>query len=442
MVWFSTSLLWAATRSRLVPDSSGRDHPLAHLSFVCLRHAAALRRSAKTTPSRSIRVGQFRASHRRWIAKPRLGARFRARTAVIREQPLLNNRIIRPVYKRSQPLLHWTSHKVTGQYQPTGIDQLEPQREFRSNALRNDLTPTCRDRTLLMFQTFRCQTRQQYMTLPHQDARLEEDAANGASVHNLPQVNASVLPATCVEYDSLMVKRVYNSGATVKPIITTYMHIVSMEGSVMIMNCSQNKLTDQDAVDAVTRQRDTITRTAADTEVLLPFAQDPDQASTAAPPDDERDLFGREEALRMDEEIMNFQWFEHVTWDSIKDLRGTTYVEPPHEIQVCTPARPTCHPLCHHSSTTQPPPASESAWKSAGAQQLAPSWDDAVSQSPLRATAHTFLDARLDLFWAEDWSALWAMVRAECDVAPVFRTSRKSAEQKLSRVRKVATLAE
>ena len=40
----------------------------------------------------------------------------------------------------------------------------------------------------------------------------------------------------------------------------------------------------QEAVDAVTRQRDTITRTAVDTEVLLPFAQDPDQASTAAPP--------------------------------------------------------------------------------------------------------------------------------------------------------------
>ena len=41
---------------------------------------------------------------------------------------------------------------------------------------------------------------------------------------------------------------------------------------------------DQDAVDAVTRQRDTITRTAADTEVLLPFAQDAEQTSTAAPP--------------------------------------------------------------------------------------------------------------------------------------------------------------
>ena len=49
--------------------------------------------------------------------------------------------------------------------------------------------------------------------------------------------------------------------------------------------------TDQDAVDAVSRQRDTITRTAADTEVLHPIAQDLDQASTAAAPDDERDLF-------------------------------------------------------------------------------------------------------------------------------------------------------
>ena len=46
------------------------------------------------------------------------------------------------------------------------------------------------------------------MTSPLRDARLVEGAASGASVHNLPQVNASVLPVTCVEYDSLMVKRV------------------------------------------------------------------------------------------------------------------------------------------------------------------------------------------------------------------------------------------
>ena len=40
---------------------------------------------------------------------------------------------------------------------------------------------------------------------------------------------------------------------------------------------------DQEAVDTVSRLRETIIRTAADTEVLLPFAQDPDQASTAPP---------------------------------------------------------------------------------------------------------------------------------------------------------------
>ena len=53
-----------------------------------------------------------------------------------------------------------------------------------------------------------------------------------------------------------------------------------------------------------------------------------------------------------------------------------------------------------------------------------------------------FLDARLELFWAEDWSALWAMVRAECDVAPVQNTTRRTDKQQMqSRVRKVATPA-
>ena len=53
-----------------------------------------------------------------------------------------------------------------------------------------------------------------------------------------------------------------------------------------------------------------------------------------------------------------------------------------------------------------------------------------------------FLDARLELLWAEDWSALWAMVRAECDVAPVQSSARRTDKQQMqSRVRKVATLA-
>ena len=196
---------------------------------------------------------------------------------------------------------------------------------------------------------------------------------------------------------------------------------------------------DQEAVDAVTRQRDTITRTAADTEVLLPFAQDPDQASTAAPPDDERDLFGREEALRMDEEIMDFQWLEHVTWDSIKDLRGTTYVQPPTRFRFALQQaqHAILRAIIHNNPTSL---ASESAWKAL----VLSSWlllgRPAVNASENNC-AH-FLDARLEFFWAEDWSALWAMVLAECDVAPLQNTTRRTDKQQMqSRVRKVATLA-
>ena len=105
----------------------------------------------------------------------------------------------------------------------------------------------------------------------------------------------------------------------------------------------------QEAVETVSRQRESVIREAADTEVLLPFTQDRDQASTAVPPDDERDLFGREDAPRMDEEIIDFQWFPSVSWDSIKDLRGTTYVQSPATVQVCAATGATCNSPCHHA---------------------------------------------------------------------------------------------
>ena len=60
----------------------------------------------------------------------------------------------------------------------------------------------------------------------------------------------------------------------------------------------------------------------------------------------------------------------------------------------------------------------------------------------LRATVPTAWTRGLELFWAEDWSALWALVRAECDVAPVQNTTRRTEKQQMqSRIRKVATLA-
>ena len=87
-----------------------------------------------------------------------------------------------------------------------------------------------------------------------------------------------------------------------------------------------------------------------------------------------------------------------------------------HEVQVCVAASPTCHSPSHHP---QQPHLSclRVSLESAGAQQLASSGSTG-SQASESNCAH-FLDARLELFWAEDWSALWAMARAECDVAPV-----------------------
>ena len=174
-----------------------------------------------------------------------------------------------------------------------------------------------------------------------------------------------------------------------------YVHAHCVNGGLGHDHELHTKLADdQEAVGAVTRQRDTITRTAAGTEALLPFAQDPDQASTAAPPDDERDLFGREETLRMDEEIMDFPWFEHVTWDSIKDLRGTTYVQhlPRDSSLLCSkPNMPFSEPSF---TTTQPLwPQSQlgKRWYSAAGSF----WNDPQS-TLLRATAHTF--------WVRDWS--------------------------------------
>ena len=141
----------------------------------------------------------------------------------------------------------------------------------------------------------------------------------------------------------------------------------------------------------------------------------------------------------MDEEIMDFQWFEHATWDSIKDLRGTTYVQPPTRFKFALQqAQHAILPAIIHNNPSSL--AAGSAWKAL----VLSSWlllgRPAVNAS--EGTCAHFLDARLELFWAVDWSALWAMARAECDVIPVRNATRRTdKQQKQSRVRKVATLA-
>ena len=107
----------------------------------------------------------------------------------------------------------------------------------------------------------------------------------------------------------------------------------------------------------------------------------------------------------MDEEIMNFQWFDHVTWDSIKNLRGTTFVQPPtrFKFSLQQAQHAILRAIIHNNPSSS---ASEPALKAL----VLSSWlllgRLAVNASESNC-AH-FLDARLQLFLAEVWSALWA----------------------------------
>ena len=156
-------------------------------------------------------------------------------------------------------------------------------------------------------------------------------------------------------------------------------------------------------------------------------------------PDDEDRTFDREEALRLDDEIMDFHWFTSVPWTKIKDLRGTTYVQPPTRLRFALQQaqHAILRAIMHHGPSS---PDSESAWKVL----ILSSW--LLLGRPVEnasdANCTNCMEARLDPFWSEEWPALWAMVRAECDVTTATqKRTRTKAEQTETRIRNVATLA-
>ena len=143
-----------------------------------------------------------------------------------------------------------------------------------------------------------------------------------------------------------------------------------------------------------------------------------DQASTPAPADEELNMFGREEALRLDEEIMNFPWAASRT-------SGARRVYSHRHDSGSHPNKPSM-PSSVPSQIMDPPywhpnQHGKSLYSAAGS-----SWAGPLS-TPQKATATTSWKLDLTCF---------------CVVALVSRSSRKSAaEQKQSRVRKVATVA-
>ena len=170
-------------------------------------------------------------------------------------------------------------------------------------------------------------------------AKLVADVASGSSAHSRLQTNENVLPAV-------------NSHCA-------YVHApVSHWGVAHDHEVHPKHSTDQDAVETAARQRDCVIRAAAD-------------------------LFGREEALRLDEEIMDFQWYDTITWDCIKDLRATTYVQPPPRFKFALQQEQhvILRAITHHGRRL---------CSAAGS-----SWDGPLS-TRRRATAHTS--------WMRDWS--------------------------------------
>ena len=91
--------------------------------------------------------------------------------------------------------------------------------------------------------------------------------------------------------------------------------------------------------------RDCITQAAADSEVLLHIATGSDQAS------DDQSLVGREEALRLDEEIMDFQWFntQHGDMGQHQGPSGHHVCSATANFQVCSATSSARNPPCHHA---------------------------------------------------------------------------------------------
>ena len=85
---------------------------------------------------------------------------------------------------------------------------------------------------------------------------------------------------------------------------------------------------DIDAKEAVHNLRNSVLKAATEAGIVLPI-YDPHEDNSTVAPDDEDRTFDREEALRLDDEIMDFHWFSTIPWTEIKDLRGTTYVQSP-----------------------------------------------------------------------------------------------------------------
>ena len=168
---------------------------------------------------------------------------------------------------------------------------------------------------------------------------------------------------------------------------------------------------------AVAQFSDSVLHAVAEAEVVLPINEQVEDSSTIAPEVNDG-IIDCEEALRLDDEIMNFQWISTIPWSDIKDLRGSTVVQPLTRLRCALQQaqHAILRAILHHGSSSR---GSQPAWKVV---LLSSSW---------AAQPRTHQTAIGPVSWKHDWISsglrtgqrLWTMVRAECDAAPTSQAS-------------------
>ena len=114
--------------------------------------------------------------------------------------------------------------------------------------------------------------------------------------------------------------------------------------------------------------------------------------------------------------MLNLEWFSSITRETIRNLKGTTYVQIPARfafaVQQAQDAVMKC--IVHNETSST---ECENAWKVL----TMISWLLLV-----RPEAHDedrscaeHLDERLELFWVEDWETLWNHIQLDTQMPPI-----------------------
>ena len=207
------------------------------------------------------------------------------------------------------------------------------------------------DALLHMTMTPRCHSPLQYVTLLRCVAKLVEDAASVSSAHSRRQTNGNVPGGVCVVSNSVSEMRVCNSGAIEPLIVLTSTLSASMgafahDHELLPKHPTELKpLDDNAAVSYARLQTQRFSYPLPQTRIKPPLWHPLMMIRTCS---DVRRLFA------WTKKSWTSQWFETVTWDSIKDLRGTTYVQPPPRIKFALqqPQHAILRPIMHNNPSS------------------------------------------------------------------------------------------